>query len=84
MIDPFGPVGRTPSRRESDQSPGPVVSPRTSIDKGKGKRTADDLEDKADWSFTRCLPVLTELLRDDAFVKEVRKVRGGRGHADDR
>lgn len=60
LIDPFGPVGTTPGL------------PR--LDKGKGKRPAEELEEKADWGFTKCLPVLTELLRDEAFVKEVRKV----------
>ncbi len=34
--------------------------------------------DRDEWSFTRCLPVLTDLLRDDEFVKEVRKVSRGR------
>lgn len=43
----------------------------------KGKRKADEMEDRAEWSFTRCLPVLTDLLRDDTFVKEVRKVSCG-------
>lgn len=45
----------------------------------KGKRKADEMEDRADWPFTRCLPVLTDLLRDDEFVKEVRKVSEQRG-----
>ncbi|KLT41183.1 hypothetical protein CC85DRAFT_276508 [Cutaneotrichosporon oleaginosum] len=33
------------------------------------------MEDRDEWSFTRCLPALTELLRDDEFVKELRKMK---------
>jgi hypothetical protein len=68
-----------------DQRPGPtsalgnaeaeamVAVSATAVD--KGKRKADELDDnKATWSFTRCLPVITDLLRDDDFVRELRKV----------
>ncbi|WOO77923.1 uncharacterized protein LOC62_01G001477 [Vanrija pseudolonga] len=53
---------------------GPVASEPAD----KGKRKASDVaaaDDPAEWSFTRCLPVLTELLRDDEFVKEVKKMK---------
>lgn len=56
---------------------------RTSEDSAaKGKRKADEMDDsRAEWSFTRCLPALTDLLRDDEFVKEVRKVSRGERRA---
>ncbi|RSH87592.1 uncharacterized protein EHS24_000104 [Apiotrichum porosum] len=69
-----------------DQRPGPtsalgnaeaeamVAVSATAVD--KGKRKADELDDnKATWSFTRCLPVITDLLRDDDFVRELRKMK---------
>ncbi|KAL1408527.1 hypothetical protein Q8F55_005339 [Vanrija albida] len=52
---------------------GPVA--REPADKGKRKASDAADDDKAEWSFTRCLPVLTELLRDDEFVKEVKKMK---------
>lgn len=86
LLEPFGPVGRTPApraqRRVSGEGSGEGTPRRPSEAESeaatpwpdKGKRKADEMEDRADWSFTRCLPVLTDLLRDDEFVKEVRKV----------
>ncbi|BEI83184.1 hypothetical protein CcaverHIS002_0310520 [Cutaneotrichosporon cavernicola] len=69
ILDPFGPVVQSrPSERVSEEA---VKS------KDKGKRKADEMDegDRDEWSFTRCPPALTELLRDDEFVKELRKMK---------
>lgn len=67
-MEPFGPVAAMSAaqRRPSSSS--------TSDGTDKGKRKLDDTVSKADWSFSRCLPVLTDLLRDDEFVRELKKV----------
>lgn len=71
LMEPFGPVAAmtAASQRRPSSSSAPDSQP------DKGKRKLDDTVSKTDWSFSRCLPVLTDLLRDDEFVKELRKVR---------
>lgn len=70
LIDWFGPVNapRPTERRTSSMAsiPAPTAD--------EGKRKADGSDDPADWPFTRCLPVLTDLLRDTELVREVKKV----------
>lgn len=69
-MEPFGPVAAMAAasqQRRASSSSAPDAQ-------DKGKRKLDDTVSKADWSFSRCLPVLTDLLRDDEFVKELKKV----------
>jgi hypothetical protein len=77
LLDPFGPVGQSPGGRRDSAEGRRASEDAGEPEKNKGKRKADEM-DRYEWSFTRCLPVLTDLLRDDEFVKEVRKVSRGR------
>lgn len=69
-MEPFGPVAAMAAASQRRAS-----SSSASDSQDKGKRKIDDTVSKADWPFSRCLPVLTDLLRDDEFVKELKKVR---------
>lgn len=69
-MEPFGPVAAMAAASQQRRA----SSSSAPDSQDKGKRKIDDTVSKADWSFSRCLPVLTDLLRDDEFVKELRKV----------
>ncbi|GMK53743.1 hypothetical protein CspeluHIS016_0103290 [Cutaneotrichosporon spelunceum] len=75
LLEPFGPVGQ-PVRRDRDSEQCRATDDKAKS-QNKGKRKADEMEeaDRDEWTFTRCLPALTELLRDDEFVKELRKMK---------
>lgn len=70
-MEPFGPVAAVADPTETQTLASSAVQPAS---QDKGKRKLDDTISKADWSFSRCLPVLTDLLRDELFVKELKKV----------
>ena len=70
LMEPFGPVAAMAAASQQRR----VSSSSAPESQDKGKRKLDETISKADWSFSRCLPVLTDLLRDDEFMKELKRV----------
>lgn len=69
-MEPFGPVAAMVAAGDQGRASRPAAAESPD----KGKRKLEDTVSKSEWSFSRCLPVLTDLLRDDEFVKELKKV----------